>query len=431
MPENAPDGRPRALVLGTEQPRSAAVVRSLAAAGIAVDVCDHVTPPNLFWRTSRCIRNRYQLSPDPGAAMDEIAALGEEGGGVLIPTNDHYLVPVSRQHGRLSRRFTVTVPPWDVLEPLMDMVMVRRLIADCGLKAAKQFVPGDASDLQRVVGELDLGRYDYIMRARRWDFGSANTGSLQRVGPAGGSPEEISAKCLEYFERTGHMPILEEVIPGGAEQCIGVTMVVGRDHSPILAYSSRRRKLQLYAPHSRFTHPYHLGANAYCESARDEEAMAAAVALAARARYRGMMTFEFKRSPADGTLYVLKADPRFVNSARLAAALGQDMPVALYEEFLGGDRPRPAQPGFREGVRWIWIEAYLSAIWRNRKDISVLRELLRLAALLPRVRAYAYFAWSDPLPGMLLFFRTLKQFMRHREGGRLPALAIDEAGPVS
>jgi predicted ATP-grasp superfamily ATP-dependent carboligase len=412
MPTSPAADRPRAIVLGTEHPRSAAVIRSLARAGIPVDVCDHLTPTTVLWRHSRLIRSRVQLSPDADTAMEELAALGAREGGVVIPTNDHYLIAVSQHHECLSRSFTLTVPAWGILEPLLDKVRFRQMALDCGLNAPLQFCPEGVSDLDRLEEELDFSAHDYVLKARRWDIGSAAPNSTRRVAKAGRTAEDVSRACREYFDRTGDMPIIEEVVPGGAEQCIGVSMIISADHAPLLAHCIQRKKLQLYAETSDFRHPYELGANAYCENTDDAEAREAAAKLARTSRYRGAVTFEFKRSTVNGKLYVLKADPRFVRATALSIALGHDQPLVLYEEHLGSNRPRPAPVPAKSGAGWIWLEAYLFSAWANRDGISLLREALRLAGRLPRIRAFAYLTWRDPLPALVLLARTAKRIIR-------------------
>lgn len=139
-----------AVVLGTEHPRSAAVVRSLAAAGIAVDVADHCRPSTALWRGSRVIRRRHALVEDEDKAVAALLQIGAAGGGTLIPTNDHYLILASRHHAALSRVFTVTVPPWPVLEPLMDKVAARGLAEAAGIAVPRQWQPRDADELARI-----------------------------------------------------------------------------------------------------------------------------------------------------------------------------------------------------------------------------------------------------------------------------------------
>ncbi|MGD2083171.1 MAG: hypothetical protein PVF91_09405, partial [Chromatiales bacterium] len=217
--------------------------------------------------------------------------------------------------------------------------------------------------------------------------------------------------CLEIYNRNGTFPVIEEVITGGADRCIGVSMVVDRSHQPVLAYCVQRLKLHTYAK-GFFKHPYELGANAYCESVHDEEAIRLATRLVKHARYSGAITVELKRSPVDGGLKLIKADVRVVRATRLSSALGLDIPTALYEVFRADARPERRPGHYREGVGWIWLEAYMYALWKNRRESSLTRELLHLMRRLARIRAFAYFDIRDPLPSLILLATAVGRLKR-------------------
>jgi predicted ATP-grasp superfamily ATP-dependent carboligase len=394
-------GKAPALVLGTEHPRSAAVVRSLARAGIPVDVADHCRPPTALWRGSWVIRHRYQLSEDVDEAVTSLVRLGGQGGGMLIPTNDHYLMLASQHHATLSRAFTVTVPPWAVLGPMMDKVTARALAEAVGLEAPRQWLPRDAHELSAVLASLDFANQAYVLKIRLWDRGAADPLTRRRVAPAGADAATAEARCVAIYAETGAYPIIEAVVPGGADRCIGVSMVVDQNHEPVIAYCVRRLKLQLYA-RGTFKHPYELGANACCESVYDPEAIALATRFVRQACFTGAITVELKRDPRDERLKFIKADCRFVRAARLSTALGLDAPTALHAVFSRGRLAGAPPAGYRAGVKWLWLEAYVYALWKNRREIGLGRELLRLLRLLPAVRAWAYFDWRDPLPTIML-----------------------------
>ena len=77
-----------------------------------------ITPAyTAFWRGSRYIRDRCFLSEDQADVVSTLVKSGEKRGGLLVPTNDPYLILVSQHHAALSRVFTVTVPPWEILGP--------------------------------------------------------------------------------------------------------------------------------------------------------------------------------------------------------------------------------------------------------------------------------------------------------------------------
>ena len=417
--------RPRALVLGTEHPRAAAVIRSLARAGIAVDVADHVAPATTLWGFSRLIRNRYRLPEAADAAVAELERLGADRGGVLIPTNDHYLIAAARNHERLSRLFAVAAPPWDVLGPLMDKVRCRALARAAGIEAPRQFVAANPGALDGVIAGLDFAAHDYVLKSRSWEAGAADQATERRVTQAGRDAESLRRRCLEILERTGALPVIEEVVPGGAEACIGVSMLAGRDGAVRLAHCVRRRRLQVYS-RGGFRHPYELGANAYCESVHDEEAVALAAKLVRHARFHGVITVEFKRHAVDGRLRLIKADPRFVRATALSMALGLDLPLALYEDAAGVNRQSPDPTAYRDAAAWIWLEAYLASLWKGRRERPMGPELLALARRLPRLRAAAYFAWRDPLPAIARSGLVLRRALA--AGGR--ALAGRDRVPL-
>jgi len=400
-PERVLTGRPRALVLGTEHPRAAAVVRTLAQAGITVDVADHYDPPTAFWRSSRYIHKRLLLDENPKRAIVALSEVGEKEGGLLIPTNDHYLIAVSQEHATLSKHFKVTVPPWSVLEPLMDKVEAGRLAREAGIETPQYYKPTIESELDRDLAELNFQERAYVLKIRMWDTGAADPETLRRVRQAGNDDATVRARSEEILNQTGEYPLIEEVVTGGADRCIGVSMVVDYGHDPVLAYCVRRLKLQLYSK-GRFKHPYELGANAYCESAYDAEAIELAKKFVKHARYTGAITIEFKRDAVENRLKFIKADCRFVRATALSTALGLDMPTALYEVFSGCDLQLHRKQQYATGVNWLWLEAYAYSLWKNRNEVGLVRELWNLAKRLPRVRAWAYFRWSDPLPSIVL-----------------------------
>ena len=93
-------------------------------------------------------------------------ALAADPGDLLIPTNDHFLPLVSRHWTRLARRFTPTVPPWDILEPLMDKPSCYRLAEGAGLRTPRVVVSGNVPELDAAVAALDLGAQRYILSVR-------------------------------------------------------------------------------------------------------------------------------------------------------------------------------------------------------------------------------------------------------------------------
>lgn len=398
--------RPRAIVLGVEHPRGVAVVRSLGRAGVAVDAVDHVPSARGF--SSRYLQGKYLVSPDTDQTLEFLESLSESKGNLLIPTTDHYLIFAATHYERLCQSFTVTSPSWDVVERLMDKPRCYKIARAAGIATPDFFTPNDAEDLRRVISELEFGEHSYILKTKLWSSGPADPATSRFSRDAGEDASTALERCQEIYSRLGVFPMIEEVVPGESDTCIGVSMVVDRNHEPVLRYCVRRLKLFLYSRRG-FAHPYELGANVYCESTHDEEALDAAARFVRQAKFFGMITVEFRRSSADGTLNLIKADPRPVRATSLSTALGLDAPSALYRAFTG--QKAEVAESYRDGVAWIWLTWWLKALWKNRRDRSVRRELLAVLRNMNRIRAFAYLDPLDPMPFLVEIGRQGREWV--------------------
>jgi predicted ATP-grasp superfamily ATP-dependent carboligase len=382
-----------AVVMGLEHPRAVAAISSLGEMGVPVIGVDWRPAPRA--RASRFLRETHFIGPSEEETLACLHGLGARGRCVLIPTTDEYLIMVSRHAAALSEQFVLTVPTWDVLGPLMDIPSCYALAGELGMKTPRLYQPRDLEDLRAIIASLDLEGSDYILRTPLGEV-AAVPGSERHTKPAGRDAQTFEANCLEIEARLGSMPLIAEVIPGEANQCIGVSMVAGADYEAIVAYCCRRLTLYSYGRGEAHRHPYELGANVYCESIRDDEALDAARRFVRHARYRGAITVEFRRDPRDNSLVLIKADTRLVRATSLSRALGIDIPTALYRDAVG-EPPAPFV-SYREGVHWLWLTPYCYTLWMHRGNSAMLRKLAPLALQLHRLKALAYWSSRDPMP---------------------------------
>jgi predicted ATP-grasp superfamily ATP-dependent carboligase len=419
----------RAIILGIEHPRAVAAVQSLGRAGIPVLGVDHDSAAIGFF--SRYLHSKHRIDRDPERALAFLDELGRDDGGMLMPTNDHYLILVSKNLDRLSKHFVVTTPPWEALGPLMDVSRCYEMARGLGIRTPNFFKAESEEEMRRIVSSLDLERHEYILKTMPGSApADARTARFTKV--AGVDRGTIAHDCLEIFSRAGEFPTILEVVPGTADRCIGVCMMVDQNHDAVLCYAVKRLKLHTYSKGGRFVHPYEMGANVYCESIHDEEAAEAARRLVHRARYQGPIAIEFRRDPADGSLVLIKADPRFVRATSLSTAIGLDMPTALYRVFSSRRAGKQVKgSSYSDGIAWIWLTSYLTALWANRSDRSLLRELFRLARNLRKIKAVAYLDLGDPLPFLVSLKRWLWSWTRSLAKGLTRRLARWGRRPVS
>jgi predicted ATP-grasp superfamily ATP-dependent carboligase len=407
------DGRPsRAIVLGINgHPRAVACVRSLGRAGIPVIGVKATTVTQECY--SRYVRRTCAVDPTENDLLPFLQSLGADGGGVLFAVYDSYLILASKHAESLSKHFTLTMPPWAILERVMDHARLYEVARQQKIETPTFFKPRDEADLERVIANLDFVHHEYLLKTIP-GIGPAELDTGRATKVAGGDAQTFRANVLEIHSRLGEFPLIAEVIPGEANRCFGVTMVVDRSHAPVLAYCTQRLKLQLYS-RGGFVHPYELGSNIYCESVYDEEAMDAAVRLAKALEYHGLVTFEFRRDPRDRKLVLIKADPRVVRPTSLSTALGMDTPTALYRLSVGAGVEPP--PRYAEGVAWLWETALLETLWNNRDDHPVRRELLEIGHCRDRIKAFAYFSLRDPLPFLMNAQWRIRAWLRARMRG--------------
>lgn len=420
---------PRAIVLDLAHPRAVAVVRSLARAGVEVLGVDH--RPNATGFYSSYLSRRYLLDAGAGydaalsSLLERLAADGR--GGLLVPTADAPNVFVARNRESLGRHFALCTPSWPVLELCMDRAASYAQAAQLGIRVPECHAPKDAEDLARLLPRLDFASADYVLKTRVWDAPADPARSRYTLAPAQELESFRRAWC-EIAARAQLPPTIERVVPGSSDDCVGVSLVMDAQGEPAVAYCIKRLHMYTYARGGRYRHPYQMGANVYCESVHDPEALDAALALVRRIGCVGAITVEFRRDPVSGALTFIKLDPRVIRSTTLARPLLMDVPLALYRSFALGERV--SRRDYPDGVRWMWIGQYVAALRQNGSLRGVAWEAARLLAILPRVRAFAYLSLRDPLPfvkslvyQMPFAKRTLRRGLRALAQPRLRATA--------
>jgi predicted ATP-grasp superfamily ATP-dependent carboligase len=403
-----------AIVLGVEHPRGAAVLQSLGRLGASVTAVDHY--PDALGMWSRFISEKILVPETYDAALHALEAFADRTPNarpLLIATNDHYLVLVSRNFERLSTRFVVTTPRWEVLSTLMDKRRCYELASSIGLNVPSFFAPSSAEEIKRVFAGLDFQKHDYLF-TKPLPTGEPTDGSTRRfTRVAGIHADTARARYMEIFERTGDLPMISEVVPGESASCIGVSLVLDFEHRPVAAFCVKRLQLRPYKKDEGFIHPYALGANVYCESTHDDEAVEAAARLLRAARYSGIATVEFRRDANTGALKLIKVDPRVVRATSLSAAVGIDLPAALFRVFTA--QPPTVAKAYPDGVAWIWLSAFFATVreqglWTQWR----LRALLRDSG---RIRAAAYFSRHDPMPFIIDSSKSAGRFIRRHLSG--------------
>lgn len=412
--------RPAAVILGLGHPRQAAYAKSLSRFGVPVHAL--YSERNVY-AASRRLAGFHLIDEDPQSQLAYIENLGSRlGRGFLVPTNDDNVALVAQNLERLSKHFLIPLPDWEVVGGIFDRATCYAKASAAGIRVPRYWVPTSDAGMREVVAALQPEESDYIIKTPSILSAPANEAATRLTRAAPKQHGDILTACEELKRRTGEYPMIQEVVPGAADSAIGVTMVVSRTGDVVLAYCVRRLRLSSYRIDAGYVHPYELGSVVWCETVHDDEAVEAARELVRAFRYSGQITIEFRRDSRDGSLYLMKVEPRPVRATSLSSAIGMDIPTILYRVFLGEKVEVPKE--YPDGVGWLWTMAYGQSLFynqhRNRNDI------LRVLRGANRIKAFAE-DYGDPVPLIRWAAGRIVRPVRELLGRGAPKQRLSEA----
>lgn len=412
--------RPAAVILGLGHPRQTAYVKSLSRFGVPVHAL--YSERNVY-SASRRLTGFHLIDEDPQSQLEYVENLGRRlGQGFLVPTNDDNVALVAQNLERLSRHFLIPLPDWEVVGGIFDRATCYAKASAAGIRVPGYWVPTSDAGMREVVAALQPEKSDYIIKTPSILSAPANEAAVRLTRAAPKQRGDILTVCDELKRRTGEHPMIQEVVPGTADSAIGVTMVVSRTGDVVLAYCVRRLRLSSYRIDAGYVHPYELGSVVWCETVHDDEAVEAARELVRAFRYFGQITIEFRRDSRDGSLHLMKVEPRPVRATSLSSAIGMDIPTILYRVFLGEKVEVPRE--YPDGVGWLWTMAYGQSLFynqhRNRRDI------LRVLRGANRLKAFAE-DYGDPVPLIRWAAGRIVRPVRDLLGRAVPKQRLSEA----
>ena len=390
MPERKDGNSVPALIMGLGHPRQTAYVKSLANVGVPVHA---VHTKQTAFQFSRHLKSFHQIDADPEKQLDYLERFGREVGGIIVPTNDDYVGLVSKNRERLSKHFIVPVPDWQIVGAILDRPTCYSMAESIGVKVPRYWSPNSDAEMRATISALEPQNCDHIIKTRSVLGAPADETTIRFTRAAPRTRSGILEASEELTRRTGQYPLIQQVIPGAADSAIGVSMVVSPKGEFLLAYCVRRLRLASYKIDAGYVHPYELGSVVWCETTHDDEALDAARELVRLFRYTGQITVEFRRDSRDGSLYLMKIEPRPVRATSLSTVIGMDIPTALYTAFLG-DTPKVATE-YPDGVGWLWIISYAKSLASNAHYNR--RDIFRVLRGGRQIKAFGE-DFSDPMP---------------------------------
>lgn len=370
---------PRGVVILGGAHGTLALARSLGAQGVAVTLVTADTPlPGL----SRFVRHRFSWpGPKHPGAVDRLLDLARKydlAGQVLVAGGDAEVNLVAAARDRLAQAYDVWLTPWDRLQWLCEKPLLYRRAAelDVAFPATYAFASLEEADRAEI-------RFPVVIKPNM----GGGAGRLAKAKVL--RCDDMAAFRADYAEAVTDIGVanvvVQELIEGGGESQFSYT-ALWSEGEPVAEFTARRTR----------QYPVDFGyTSTFVEVVDEPAAMAQARRLLASVGHHGLVEIEFKRDARDSSLKVLDVNPRPWSWFGLAAGCGVDYGAMLWA--LANDRPpQTRQP--RLGASWMYLV----------RDAVAALALLRRGALKPadylsgfrRVRAWATFAGSDPMPGL-------------------------------
>jgi predicted ATP-grasp superfamily ATP-dependent carboligase len=209
--------------------------------------------------------------------------------------------------------------------------------------------------------------------------------------------------------------VVQEMVPGGGE-CQFSYGSLWNEGRPVAELTARRNR----------QFPIEFGFTSTCVEIVDQpDVLEAGRRFTQSLGYHGLIEVEFKRDPRTGELKLLDVNPRPWSWFALAEAAGVPLGPMLWAMIRG--EPLPKATGPRIGVTWMYLprDVVSAGYMMARGMLSPVAYLKSFA----RVRAWAAFHASDPLPALLdiplavsrLFTKRLMARIRSGSGRPAPA----------
>jgi len=370
-------GAPGAVVIGGDY-QGLGIVRSLGRRGVDVLVVDD---ERSIARHSRFTTAAVRVGElrDEQETVRTLLELGERhglDGWVVFPTREETVAALSRYRDRLTPRFRIPTPAWDVVQWAWDKRKTYEIAAELGIATPRTWLVGSAEQLDAVDGEPPFAvkpaikeRFIYATGDKAW---RADTRA------------ELEQRFREAAQVVGAGEVIvQELIPGGGETQLAYCAFFRDGRAAASMVVNRLRQ-----------HPPLFGrASTFVQTIERPELEEVSERLLRRIGYYGLVELEYKHDVRDGQTKLLDINARTWGYHSLGQRAGVDFPYLLYADQLS--LPAPDGVRARTGVSWIRLATDVpTALALAAQGELDWRAYLRLA------NAESVFSGDDPLPGV-------------------------------
>lgn len=307
--------------------------RSLGSAGIPVIVLDKA---DCVARHSRYCQ-RFFRCPDYGAdaLADFLIRLAEAKNlkdWLLLPSNDHAVLTLSRNKARLEAYFKVITPGLDIIETIYDKSRLLDVAKETGVPVPKTFYADgpDPIDIPLSFPVLTRGRFglDFYKTTGRKAFLANDIKELR--------------KQLSFIDKifSVQKTLTQELIPDdGTNKTISFAAFCVDGEIKAFWMGKKLRE-----------HPIRFGTATFAQSVYVEACYTQSVPLLKRLDYTGVCEVEYLKDPRDGQYKLIEINARTWLWVGLARACGVDFAGMAYDYVNNQNIEYP--DGYDTNLKW-------------------------------------------------------------------------------
>jgi D-aspartate ligase len=336
-------------------------------------------------------RSRYctaQVCPDPLEQPDALLRFLKQQAKdraekvVLLPTSDLFFLFLSRHRAQLADRFLMSLPSEEVAESVVNKRSLYELAAANDTPFPTSHFPGTYDEALAVKDSLRYPAFIKPYWGHQWrrHFGGLHKGFKVQ------SSDEFLGRFQEVLA-SGHSALVQSYITSPDDNLFSLSLYISETGEVLAAFP--RRQVRQYPPNS--------GTVTLAISEHNAGLVADGARFCQSIGYRGIAGLEYKRDAEDDQYKLLDFNPRLMLSDGLTAFCGVNLPLIQYLD-LTGQTPAPRRET-AQGVKWLESIADFQAFkqYHERGELTFKDWLKSLRG----ARAFALFAWDDPLPFLL------------------------------
>ena len=367
--------------------------RALGEAGIPVIVVD---TDDCVARYSRHCR-QFFICPayDSNDLVDYLIELAVEHGlkdWLLLPSNDHAVLTISRNKERLGNHFKIITAAPDILENIYDKSRLLRVAENVRVPIPRTYYALDSvpTDFALSFPVLTRGRFglDFYKAMGRKAFLADNINELH---------EQFSLINKKFpVEKT----LTQELIPDDGTNKT-VSFAAFCVDGEILAYWMGEKVRE---------HPVRFGTATFARSIYAKGCYIQSVPLLRALNYTGVCEVEYLKDPRDGKYKLIEINARTWLWVGLARACGVDFATMAYEYVNAGDVTAPND--YETGT--CWVNPFTDTAYALKAMLQGwLSPAAYLKSFLGGRTVSALFDKKDIRPG-LVYLRNIFSYLRNR-----------------